>query len=101
MSPCDRRAGSEVAELSLPLRVAAGDAHDVAVIFVAEVLVLINQGLPHAGGVLLIHAEDDGLLEAVATLPEEVGDLCRDQLGAVIENEGGFYLILSSKRHTW
>ena len=77
----------EVAELRLPLRVAAGDAHDVAVVLVAQVLVLVNQGLPHAGGMFLIHAEDDGFLEAVAALLEEVGHLFGDELRAVVNDE--------------
>ena len=63
-----------------PSRVAAGDAHDVAVVFVAEVLVFVDQGLPHAGGMLLIDAEDDGLLEAVAAFLQELGDFLATSL---------------------
>ena len=36
---------------------------------------------------LLIDAEDDGLLEAVAAFLQELGDLLGDQLGAVIDDE--------------
>ena len=77
----------EVAELGLAFGVAAGDAHDVAVVFVAQIRVLVDERLPHAGGVLFIHAEDDGLLETVAALLEELGDLLGDQLGAVVDHQ--------------
>ena len=65
----------EVAELGLALGVVAGDAHDVAVVLGDEVGVLVDERLAHAGGVLCVDAEDDGLLEAVAALLEELGDL--------------------------
>ncbi len=78
----------EVAELGLALRVAAGDAHDVAVVLGAQIRVLVDEGLPHARGVFLIDAEHDGLLEAVAAFLEKLGDLLGDELGAVIEHEG-------------
>ena len=55
----------------MPSCVVAGDAHDVAVVLLGEVRVLVDQRLAHAGGVLGIHAEDDGLLEAVAALLEK------------------------------
>ena len=42
---------------------------------------------------LLIDAEDDGLLEAVAAFLEELGDLLRDQLGAVVEHEGAVEIL--------
>ena len=77
----------EVAELRLALAVAASDAHDIAVILVAQVLVLVDQGLPHPRGMFLIDAEDDGLLEAVAALLQEIGDLLGNQLGAVVDDE--------------
>ena len=35
----------------------------------------------------LIHAEDDGLLETVAAFLQELGDLLRDELGAVVEHQ--------------
>jgi hypothetical protein len=37
--------------------------------------------------VLLIDAEDDGLLEAVAAFLQEVGDLLCDELGAVVDDQ--------------
>ena len=77
----------EVAELVLAFRVAAGDAHDVAVVLGDEIGVLVDERLPHPRRVLLIDAEDDGLLEAVAALLQELGDLLGDQLGAVVEHQ--------------
>ena len=77
----------EVAELVLAFLVAAGDAHDVALVLGDEIGVLVDERLPHPRRVLLIDAEDDGLLEAVAALLEELGDLLRDQLGAVVEHQ--------------
>ena len=74
----------EIAELILAVLVAAGDAHDIAVIFVAEVLVLVDEGLAHAGRVFLVHAEDDGLLESVAAFLQELGDLLGGEFGAVV-----------------
>ena len=62
----------EVAELRLAFVVVAGDAHDVAVVLGDEVGVLVDERLPHPRGVLGIDAEDDGLLEAVAALLEEL-----------------------------
>ena len=78
----------EVAELGLPLGVAAGNAHDVAVILVAQILVLVDERLPHARGVFFVHAKDDGLLEAVAAFLQEIRDLLRDKLRAVVDDEG-------------
>ena len=78
----------EVPELRLPFGVAAGDAHDVAVIFVAQVLILVDQSLPHPRGMFLIHAKNDGLLEAVAAFFQEVGNLLGNELGAVVNDEG-------------
>ena len=43
--------------------------------------------LAHPRRVLLIDAEHDGLLEAVAALLQELGDLLRDQLGAVVQHQ--------------
>ena len=68
----------EVAELGLAFGVVAGDAHHVAVVLLHEIGVLVDQGLPHARGVLGVHAEDDGLLEAVAAFLQELGDLVGD-----------------------
>ena len=77
----------EVAELGLALGVAAGDAHDVAVVLGDQIGVLVDERLAHPRRVFLIDAEDDGLLEAVAALLEELGDLLGDQLGAVVEHQ--------------
>jgi hypothetical protein len=74
----------EVAQLVLPFLVVAGDAHDVAVVGGHEVGVLVHQRLAHARGVLLVHAEDDGLLEAVAALAQELRHLLRDEPGALV-----------------
>ena len=43
---------------------------------------------------LLIDAEDDGLLEAVAALLEELGDLLGDQLGAVVDDQRAVEVLL-------
>ena len=43
---------------------------------------------------LLVDAEDDGLLEAVAAFLEELGDLLGDQLGAVVDDEGAVEVLL-------
>ena len=77
----------EVAELRLPFGIAAGDAHDVAVVTVHEVGVLVDEGLAHACGVLPIHAENDGLLKAVAAFGQELRDLAGDELGPFVEHE--------------
>ena len=78
---------NEVAELGLAVVVAAGDAHDVAVVFVAEVFIFVDEGLAHAGGVLFVDAEDDGLLQAIAAFFEELGDFAGDDFGTVVEDE--------------
>ena len=77
----------EVAELRLPFGIAAGDAHDVAVVTVHEVGVLVDEGLAHAGGVLPIHVENDGLLKGIAGFGQEPGDLAGDNLGPFVEHE--------------
>ena len=84
----------EVAELGAALGIVAGDAHDVAGVLLDEVGVLVDEGLAHAGGVFGVHAEDDGLLEAVAALLEELGDLLGDELGAVVDDEGAVEILL-------
>ena len=43
---------------------------------------------------LLVHAEDDGLLEAIAALPQEVGHLPGDELGAVVDDESPVEILL-------
>ena len=54
----------------------------------AEVLVLVDEGLSHAGGVFLVHAEDHRFLEAIPAFLEKLGDSPGDKLRAVVENEG-------------
>jgi len=82
----------EVAELRLALGVAAGDAHDVVGVR-AEVWVLVHQRLAHAGGMLLVDAEDDGFLEAVAAVAQELRHLGRNQPGAVVNDEGAVEIL--------
>ena len=50
--------------------------------------------LPHARGVLVVDAEDDRLLEAVAALLEELGDLLGDELRAVVDHERAVEVLL-------
>ena len=72
---------------ALAFGIVAGDAHDVALVLLHEVGVLVDQGLAHARGVVDVHAEDDGLLEAVAAFLQELGDLCGDALGALVDDQ--------------
>ena len=51
-------------------------------------------GLPHPRRVLVIDAEDDRLLEAVAALLEKLGDLLRDELGAFVDDEVAVEVLL-------
>ena len=44
-------------------------------------IVLVDECLTHPGGVFLIDAKHDRLLEAVAAFLQELGDLLRDELG--------------------
>ena len=78
----------EVVQLRLALGVTAGDAHDVAVVPVHQVGVFVDERLPHAGGVFLVHAEDDRLLEAIAAFLQIPGDLAGHQLGAFVQDQG-------------
>jgi hypothetical protein len=77
----------EVAELRLAFRVVAGDPHDVALVSGDQIGVLVDQRLAHPRRVFLIDAEDDGLLETVAAFLQEVRDLPRHQLRAVVEHQ--------------
>ena len=45
------------------------------------------EGLAHARGVLRVHAEDDGLLEAVAAFFQKLGHLPGDPLGALVDDQ--------------
>ena len=77
----------EVPELRLPLCVAPGDSHDIAVIFVAQIFVFIDQSLPHPRSMFLIHTKHDGFLETVVAFLQEIGNLLGNELGAVVNNE--------------
>ena len=87
----DHRGGrlrvDKIAELCGALGVVAGDAHDVARVLPSEVGVFIDQGLTHARGVFGIHAEDNGLLPAVAALLEEVRYPPGDAPGALVNDQ--------------
>ena len=85
---------NEIAELRLAFGVAAGDAHDIAVVHVAKILVLIDQRLAHACRVFLINAEDDRFLEAVAAGFEEIADFGSHQLGAILEHQRAVEILL-------
>ncbi len=78
----------EIPQLRLPFIVATSDSHHVAVIFVAQVFVLIDQSLAHARGMLFINAKHNRFLETVVALFQEVRDFLGNELGAVVDNEG-------------
>ena len=84
----------EATDLGTALGVIPGDPPDVTVILLNEVRVLIDEGLAHPGGVFGVHAENDGLLKPVAALLEEVGDLFRHELRAVVDDEGAVEVLL-------
>ena len=71
---------------SLAFLVVAGDAHDVLAVSGDEVGVVVDERLAHALGVVDVLAEDDGLVEAVGAL-EELGDLARHELVALLQDE--------------
>ena len=77
----------EVTELLLPLAVVAGDAHDVAVVRTHQIGVLVNEPLAHPGSVLLIDAEENGLLKAVPAFLQELRDFPGYELGSAIQNQ--------------
>ena len=77
----------EIAELVFALGIVAGDAHDVARIFVHQVGVFVDQRLPHPRRVGRVFAEDDGLLHAVATGLEIVTYPFGNARGAVVDDE--------------
>lgn len=83
-----KRGVDEIVELGLSVGVVAGDAHDVFGILPGEVLVLVEQGLAHAGGVVGVDAEDDGLLETVAALLEVVRDPLGHAPAALVDDQG-------------
>ena len=77
----------EVPEFVLSGLVLARDPHDVPLVPLYEIGILVDQRLAHPGGVLLIDAEDDRLLEAVAALPQECRDPFRDRLRASVDHQ--------------
>ena len=79
---------NEVTELCLSFCVAAGDAHDVAVVVVCQFGVLVDERVSHAGGVFLVNAEDDGFLKTVAAFFQEFGDVAGDGQGAAVQHQG-------------
>jgi hypothetical protein len=86
----DHRVGllgvDEVVELALALGVVAGDLHHVVGLAGAEVGVGVAQRLAHAGGVLDVFAEDDGLVVAVRGL-QVFGDLGGHHLVAALQHQ--------------
>jgi len=84
---------NEVAEFILAFGIAAGYPHGVAMVLVAEVLVFLDEGLAHAGGVFFIHAEDDGFLKAVAGFLEERGDLAGDDQGEFVDYQSAVIVL--------
>jgi hypothetical protein len=52
-----------------------------------QVGVLVDECLPHASGVLLINAKDNGLLVAVTAFLEELSDFLRRQHRAIVEHD--------------
>src|SRR5438132_1647982 len=75
---------NKVAELCGAFGVIAGNTHDVARVSPGQVSIFIEQGLTHARGVFGIYAEDDGLLQAVAAVLEEVRYPPGDAPGALV-----------------
>ena len=71
----------------MTLGVAARDSHDLAVVFIAQVFVFVNQSLPHSRSMFLIHAKENGLLEAISAFLEEIGDFLGNELRAVVNDD--------------
>jgi len=76
----------EVIELRLAFFIVAGDAHDVLAVGGGEIGVGVDESSTHALGVIDVLAEDDGFGKAIGR-PEKLGDLCRDELGAFLEDQ--------------
>ena len=77
----------EVVQLCLAITVAAGDAHDVTVVRLHQIGVFVNECLTHAGGVLLVNAENDRFLELVPAFLQKLRDFPGDEFGSVIQNQ--------------
>ena len=73
--------------MALALIVVSCDLHDVFAVGGDEIGVGVRQFLTHPLGVFDVHAEDDGLGEAVAAF-EELGDLLRDELACAPPRRG-------------
>ena len=73
--------------MRLPFGIATGDPHDVAVVFGYKISILVDQCLPRSRRVLLIHTENDRLLETVAALLQKLAYLVSDQLGTFIQDQ--------------
>ena len=73
--------------------VAPGDAHYVFGVLVDEVLVLVDQRLAHAGGVFLVNAENDRLLEAVTARLKEFRHSRGDQFCALVQDQGAIEVL--------
>ena len=76
----------EVVQLVLALVAVAGHPHDVLAVVGGEVGVFVDQGRPHALGVVDVFAEDDGLVVAAGPL-QELAHLPGDKLGALLQHE--------------
>ena len=77
----------EVAQLGLARAVAAGNAHDVAVVAGHQVGVVVDERLTHTPSVLLVDAEDDRLGETVSAFLQVVRDRPRHQLGPLVQHQ--------------
>src|SRR5258708_31518210 len=74
--------------------IAARYPHDIALVGIVEVLVLVDECLAHAGGMFLVHAEDDRLLKSVAALAQIIGHPFGDELGSLVDDESAVEILL-------
>jgi hypothetical protein len=81
---------AEVAPADLAL--VGGDAADVVRVLPHQVRVEVGESRAHLAGVLLVHAEHDGLGEAVG-LPEEVGQVLSDRSRAGSQGDDAFEVL--------
>jgi hypothetical protein len=84
----------EIADLGLAFGVAAGDPHHVAVVLGVEVGVLVDERLPHPGGVFFVDTEHDRLLHPVAGGLQKLRHLAGHELRAVVEHERAVEILL-------
>ena len=78
---------NKVIQFRLAHRVVAGDAHDIAPVFMHQVAIHVGNRMTHPCGVVNILTEDDRLLIASA-LFEILGDAPGDHLGALVNHQG-------------